>query len=241
MSGSNAVALRGVPRMQIPKFEALSVWFRELADSERNALIKRLPAGTQVDLAPNWLKSLHEAYEDDTKKVIKSQTKGGESARLDRHKVAAALALATLRAQPFFVRGGVSEQTSRTREANVFLGLEVGCIVVLLFGITEANLTENADLSRIYRDVDHTSLMAVPTGNGDGTYLNQLVKAVNFARRDTGPVPNGYSLLLSHIYFLLQCAFERRQCAALDIAPEGDSMNLKVRMDRIDALEHGLS
>ncbi len=220
--------------MTPPKFDELSECFTELAQKELDKFQKENQA--QFSLASDWLIKLQHAYEAQTKSALKSYTKTGPSGKLDRHKVAAALLMATMYAQPFKLQPGESPLTNRCREANVFLAVEIGCLVILLFGITEANLTENSDLGSVYASSDYEALFDLQTGNGDGNYLSQLVKAINVARRGDNPVPEGYALLLSHIYFLLQRSFERIQCERLGIAPNGESMDLHQRMLRIEAL-----
>ena len=223
--------------MTPPTFDVLAGFFAKLADEQERKL-KALNPGIDFRLGPNWLRSLRMAYEDETKNAIKCYTKSGSSTRLDRHKIAAALVMATLRTIPFGLLKQDDQASHRCREANVFLAIDIGCIVIVLFGIVEARDTANADLGKVYGDTA-SQLFAIATGNGDGDYRSQLVKAINFARQAEGPIPDGYALLLAHIFFLLQCAFERRQCLKHAIDPDDDSMNLAARMVRIDALEKG--
>lgn len=216
------------------KFDELSRWFQLLAKKQLNAYRKK--GGADAQLGDGWLSLLKDAYEDSTKNAIKSFTKTGASTRLDRHKIAAALLMAILRAQPFILPSHASAVPSRYREATALLAIEIGCIVILLFGITEANLTTNPDLAKVYDGSLPDRMFDLPTGNGDGNYISQLVKAINFARQADGPIPDGYALLLSHVYFLLQCLFERNRCQQLKINPLGPSMNLAERMRAIEAL-----
>lgn len=222
--------------MNPPTFEVLAKVFAKLAAEQEQKLKKGLHPDIDFRLSPNWLQSLRTAYEDQTKNAIKGYTRAGSSTRLDRHKIAAALVMATLRTVPFGLLKQDDQASHRCREANVFLAIDIGCIIIILFGIVEAKETSNIDLGKIYGDTS-SQLFAIATGNGDGDYRSQLVKSINFARQADGPIPDGYALLLAHIYFLLQCAFERRQCLKHNIDPDSESMNLTTRMMKIDALE----
>jgi hypothetical protein len=219
--------------MTPPTFSFLCRFFEQLANDQ---LVEYKKFSSKAALRSGWLKDLHKIYEEQTKPAIKKVTTEGNNALLDRHKVAAAMVMGVLRSQPFVEPSSCDAIPHRYWEATTILAVGVGAVIVLLFGVAEANDTNNADLAAIYGDEVDTDLLGIATGNGDGSYENQLVKAISFARRGGQSVPDGYALLISHIFFLAQGMFERRRCGVLKIDPDGSSMNLRDRMKRIETL-----
>lgn len=184
----------------------------------------------QLSLDGKWADRLRDDYETAIKPDIKNRTRDGSYSRLDRHKVAAALMLSIIKSQPLCAPADKAIP-HRVREANISFAIEIGCMVVFLFGLTEAKQTKNLALAKIYAE-GMGDFASLPTGNGDGEYIDQLVKAVRDAQDRNGLFFSEF--LVSHIFFLIQLFFEQNRCRKLNIDPA--DIDLKARGEAIDAL-----
>ncbi|HEX5338661.1 MAG TPA: hypothetical protein VFW53_09505 [Gallionella sp.] len=160
-----------------------------------------------------WKNNIRDIYENDIKKEIKLLSDEQEQGFLDRHKIAAAMFIAILRKEPLIAKWG-SKTCLEIRDANLLLAIETGGLILFAFGYTEAQLTNNSALKKIY-DSEVGFQFPFPC-NGDSSYPAHLANTLRIVNKKSEP------LWMAQLFFLLQRHFEISRAYELSISASQD-------------------
>lgn len=153
--------------------------------------------GFDADFSGNWKEILKQEYAWHKSKI---KTDMGiihsDDDRMDRHKVAAAITLSILTAEPLV--NCTESKKPVDRLSNEFFALYGAMIVMVLFMRKDGLLQTHLSLEQAI-----ANLLKVSTTNHLGTYPEQLLKAF----RETIDLKHAHTISykpFAHIYFLLE-------------------------------------
>lgn len=193
--------------MKPAKFDEIAENIEELGNAYIGFAASHQDQGT-LRWDQGWRDKLRSSYEQEIKPSLKMLSADDEHGFVDRHKIAAALALAVIRRQPLIASFG-NQESKLVREANRLLSVDTGALVLFAFGAEESALTNNAGLAQIY---DSASGFEYPApGNGDTDYRLHFCQTLRLVNQTIHP------LLFAHVFFLLQRHFEAWRAAELRI------------------------
>jgi hypothetical protein len=184
-------------------------------------LRKQYTPSVDIGWCAQWDARLHKEYDAIRMDVRKDMALGSEH-RIDRHKIAAAVALAILRVQPLEIAKGAPAIPREARYANEILAITAGVRITQDFMFYDYKLTGYADDDKTQRAV--AQFVWPPATDGQESYLCQFVKELRYtvAKGTCDPY------LLAHVFFLLE-AYHRN---AMNLPPVYAQTSSKVRVMR---------
>jgi hypothetical protein len=189
------------------KFEEIAENIKDIGDGWISYVTNQKNVGS-LEWAKGWQFAIRDSYETTFKPSLKFMSVDDDRGFLDRHKIAAALFLAVIQKQPLISKFGEKDCLT-VRDANMLLAVEAGGLILFAFGLTEATLTTNPTLKKIYDP--EQGFVFPPPCNGNRTYPEHFANTLRLINQQAQP------FLMSHIFFLLQRHFEAWRALELDI------------------------